>query len=251
MVAYLDRTDTFSYRCGACGRCCRDKLVTLSPYDVIRMARAAGIATGGVVRRFTIRRGSILKFRPDGACVALEGARCTLHRGRPLACRLYPLGLERDGSDERFIRLQPAAGSIGVYGESSSVGGFLSEQGVESYFRAVDRYHALLPLLRERVAALADFERTEPREFWRRAFREATAESNFDPNPIIDAMFDPDALGCRRERDEDTVAAHVGALAEMASGEHDPHRLAAAAMMLAISLGCAPAEAVNSERGGR
>ena len=64
-------------------------------YDVIRLARAAGISTRETLERFTIRRGSILKFNDRGACAALEGARCGVHRGRPFACRLYPLGIER------------------------------------------------------------------------------------------------------------------------------------------------------------
>ncbi len=72
-------------------------------------------STREAIDRFTIRRGSILKFTDAGACVALDGARCGVHRGRPLACRLYPLGIERakDADDEKFVMLEPAAGSLG------------------------------------------------------------------------------------------------------------------------------------------
>jgi Fe-S-cluster containining protein len=91
----MNRNSPFSYLCNACGRCCHNKVITLSPYDVLRLARAAGLTTREAIEQFTTRRGSILKFRADGACVALEGTRCGVHRGRPLACRLYPLGLER------------------------------------------------------------------------------------------------------------------------------------------------------------
>jgi len=89
----VNRQSAFSYLCNACGRCCHDKVITLSPYDVLRIARAAGISTGEAMRRFTIRRGSLLRFDATGACAALDGARCRLHQGRPLACRLYPLGI--------------------------------------------------------------------------------------------------------------------------------------------------------------
>src|SRR5271167_5249789 len=100
LFAAVNRKSQFSYLCNACGLCCHDKVITLSPFDVLRLARAAGVSTREAIERFTIRRGSILKFTASGACVALEGARCGVHRGRPLACRLYPLGIE-DGGQEK------------------------------------------------------------------------------------------------------------------------------------------------------
>jgi Fe-S-cluster containining protein len=240
----MDRASAFSYACNACGLCCRDQVVPLSPYDLLRIARAAGITTGAAVRYFTIRRGSILKFSGvNHSCVALLDSRCSLHPGRPLACRLYPLGLEhdRDGDAQRFVQLTPAAGSAGVYGAGGTVETFLAAQGVDEYLRAVARYATLLPAMRARIAALVDFDQVEPREFWRIAIREARAESGVDPNPLIDALFDPDSLGCGNGDHEPTVAAHVRALGALALGEHDAARLAAAAMMLAISLGYSPA----------
>jgi len=240
----------FSYVCNRCGLCCRDKVITLSPYDVIRMARAAAISTGAAVARYTMRRGSLLRFFPDGRCAALAGPRCTIHPGRPLPCRLYPLGLERapgaDGAGyvERFVQLEPAAGSLGVYGAAGTVAEFLEAQEAAPYFDAVARYYPLVRNFRERVAATVDFERVEPREFWRRAAREALAETNYDPNRLIDALFDPDALGCGRLSAEETALAHVAALGEMAARERDGALVAAAAVMLATTLGYTPGEVV-------
>jgi Fe-S-cluster containining protein len=200
----MDREGAFSYVCNRCGLCCRDKVITLSPYDVIRIARAAKVSTGEAVARYTIRRGSLLRFFPDGRCAALEGPRCTIHPGRPLACRLYPLGLERapgaDGAGyaERFVQLEPAVGSHGVFGLAGTVAEFLDGQSAAPYLNAVAFYYSLAAEFRERVAAIVDFERAEPREFWRHAAREALAETNYDPNPLIDALFDPDELGCGR-----------------------------------------------------
>ena len=172
----------------------------------------------------------------------------TLHdsSGRPLACRLYPLGLERaPGADghtyvERFVRLEPAIGSLGIYGVACTVADFLDGQQAAPYLDAVARYYPLVASFRERVAAVVDFERVEPREFWRRAAREALAETNYDPNRLIDALFDPDGLGCGRASAEETAVAHVAALGEMAALERDGALIAAAAVMLAISLGYAP-----------
>jgi Fe-S-cluster containining protein len=243
----MERSSGFSYVCNQCGRCCHDKVVTLSPYDVIRIARTLGISTGATVRSYALRRGSILKFTAQGGCAALDGARCTIHGGRPLACRLYPLGLERgDEGGENFIRLEPAPGSLGVYGESCSLQAFLNAQGVDEYLAMNARYCGLIPLMRARVAVLVDFEKTEPREFWRCAVREALAESNYDPNPLIDAIFDPDGIGCVRASTAATVEAHFRALEMLIGYESNPAFLASAAVLLAVSLGYLPSAAAAS-----
>ncbi|HXW83031.1 MAG TPA: YkgJ family cysteine cluster protein [Candidatus Binataceae bacterium] len=230
----------FSYTCNACGLCCHDKVIALSPYDLMRIARAAEISTRDAIERFTIRRGSILRFDESGACTALDGKRCSVHDGRPLACRLYPLGLERRQRHEQFVTLEPARGSPGVFGENGTVEQFLDAQEIAPYCAANQRYHALLPLLRERINALVDFETVEPREFWRRATREALAESGYGPNPIIDALFDAD-----RDRAGCTVEQHLDALRAMAARETDAQVLASAAILLAVSLGYTADEAIG------
>ena len=235
----MERDTRFSYHCNQCGRCCYDKVITLSPYDVIRIARASGMSTGEVVRRYTIRRGSILRFLPEGMCAALDGVRCSVHRGRPLACRLYPLGLERTAANDQFIQLESAQGSLGVYGADSTVGAFIDANGTAEYLAAVMRYRELLPRFRERIASLVDFERIEPREFWRRGVVEALRESGYDPNPIIDAMFDPDAHGCG-----DSVDSHLALLDALVRDACDADCLTAAAVMLAVSLGYSPSEVI-------
>jgi hypothetical protein len=234
----------FSYRCNQCGRCCHNQVITLSPVDVIAIARATGVGTGAVVARYTLRRGSLLRFDSARGCVALAGARCSIHRGRPLACRLYPLGLERDGAKERFIRLEAAAGSTGIYGHDGTIAEFLSAQGTAQLLELNERYQVLIAMLRDRVARLVDFDIVEPREFWRRAVAEALRESDFDPNAIIDALFDPDAAGCHRASIEETVTAHLAALNTMGRAASDAPTLAAAAILLAVSLGYAPGAAI-------
>jgi Fe-S-cluster containining protein len=240
----MERGDRFSYACNQCGLCCRDQVITLSPYDVIRIARAAGIQTTDAIRIYTIRRGSILKFTDQRTCLALDGARCSIHSGRPLACRLYPLGLQRDSrGTETFIALEPANGSLGVYGEDGTVVDFLDAEGVGEYLDAIAEYRRLLSLMRARVAELADFEIIEPREFWRAAIREALAESGFDPNPVIDDLFDADRFGASSRSAIETVATHTRTLESRIKSESQPQILAAAAVILAVSLGYTPAEA--------
>ena len=103
------------------------------------------------------------------------------------------------------------------------------------YLAMNDRYQPLVVVLRKRVGELVDFEKVEPREFWRRATREALAESGYDPNAIIDAMFD---VG-------DDVDEHLEALAKMVRQSNDVDSLASAAVLLAVSLGYSPSEAIS------
>ncbi len=214
---------------------------------MLRGARAAGVSTREAIDRFTIRRGSILKFTDNGACVMLEGTRCGVHRGRPLACRLYPLGIEfiENTGAEKFVMLEPAAGSLGVYGIDGDVNDFVEVQGVAPYLEANARYASLLAIFRERIAATVDFDRVEPREFWRRATREALAESNYDANPLIDAMFDAGGTDRAHTDDAEIVATHIERLAQMIGCESNAELLAAAAVMLAVSLGQSPGAVIR------
>ncbi|HKD69331.1 MAG TPA: YkgJ family cysteine cluster protein [Candidatus Binataceae bacterium] len=237
----MKRTSVFSYRCGSCGLCCRDKVITLAPYDVMRMAAAAALSTRETIAQYTTRRGSLLRFAPDGACAALRGL-CTIHSGRPLPCRLYPLGLERTAGAEHFVALEAAPGSKGLYGEDGTVGGFLDEQGVEPYLAAAEFYFALIPLMRARIASLVDFEKTEPAEFRRVAVREAMAESGYDFNPLIEAMFDSDRWSGFATDGIRSPVRHATALRELIRVHADPLQLAAAAVLLSVSLGYTPAQ---------
>lgn len=242
----MDRQGHFSYLCNKCGRCCHNHVITLSPYDVTRLARAAGISTGEAVAKYTIRRGSLLRFNENGSCIALNGTTCAIHPGRPLACRLYPLGLEYNSEGaERYLALEPAAGSEGLYGDGETVQDFLVAQHSQLYLDMNRRYATLLGAFQHRIAEVADFEIIEPREFWRMAMREALAETNFDFNPLIEALFDPDSLGCWTESELDYAEQHIQGIAQRILCEQDPNVLAAAAVMLAVSLGYSPTEVMT------
>jgi len=239
-ITQVTRESRFSYLCNQCGRCCRDKVITISPYDLIRIARAAGLSTAEAIGRYTLRRGSLLLFNQDGKCAALEGVACTIHNGRPLACRLYPLGLEHDSNGSRFIALDPAAGSAGVYGNDSTVAEFVEGQGVASYFAGIDLYAKLIERFRDRIIAIADFDKIELADFRRRAIREALAESNYDYNPLIDALFEADSVCAGRVLIDLPLSAHIEALSDLLARESDPFRVASASAMLALSLGYRP-----------
>jgi Fe-S-cluster containining protein len=149
----LARTTPFSYRCQACSRCCRNKGIRINPYEVARLAEALGTTTTDVLARWTTEGGSMLAAREDGTCVFLGAGGCTVHAGRPLVCRLYPLGRSRDPDGaERFAELEPVADSDGVYGEDGSIDDYLRSQGVGPFLLAADRY---VEVLKRMLAALA------------------------------------------------------------------------------------------------
>jgi hypothetical protein len=107
------------------------------------------------------------------------------------------------------------------------------------------RYRPLISLLRDRAASMTNFETVEPREFRRRAVAEALRETNYDPNSLIDAIFDADGTGCYRESVAATVESHAAALIDIARHESDGVSLAVAAVLLAVSLGYPPSEAIS------
>ena len=153
----LARTTAFSYRCQACSRCCRNKGIRVNPYEVARLAEVLATTTTEVLARWTTEGGSLLSARDDGTCVFLGQGGCTVHAGRPLVCRLYPLGRSRDADGtERFAELEPVAQSEGVYGEDGAIDDYLRSQGIGPYMRAADRYVQALGRMLAALAARPD-----------------------------------------------------------------------------------------------
>lgn len=185
----LTRSSPFSYQCHACSRCCRGKIIPLNPYEVARLAHVLGTTTTEVLARFTGNGGSTLAVREDQSCVFLGEQGCTVHRGRPLACRLYPLGRQvaPDG-EERFAEVEPHPQTAGVYGGPGTVGDYLRSQEVEAYHRAAARYAALFRRMLAVLACRKDLVEV----------REASNEAmNRSPGPEDDALVDVDAVVAR------------------------------------------------------
>ncbi|MGA8007284.1 MAG: YkgJ family cysteine cluster protein [Burkholderiales bacterium] len=189
----MTRATPFSYACGRCSRCCRNKGIMLNPYEVLRLARNQDLVTTDFIARFTERSGTKLKQRDDGSCVFLGAQGCGVHADRPLVCRIYPLGRHVSPEDEEtFSELEPHPQTEGRYGTEGTVGGYLEAQGAEPFVQAADRY---LNLFRELADSLAErVERLEAPE------REAVAQK-FGP-PTDDAPPGLDWLDIDRVVDE-------------------------------------------------
>jgi uncharacterized protein len=145
-ITFSKRRETaFSYQCNRCNRCCYDKYIPTSPYDLIRLADGLGISTGELIERYT-NNGILLLRREEeeGApCVFLGPGGCTVHQDRPFVCRIYPLGKTILGNGtEVFGELNPHPETAGVYATDGTVGGYSDAQGCGRYDAATAEYAA-------------------------------------------------------------------------------------------------------------
>lgn len=148
----LVRNTPFTYACGACGRCCRDKVITVNPYEVARLARSQGMSTTRFLSEFT--EGVALRRTAEGDCVFFGEGGCSVHPDRPLVCRLYPLGRRRTPEGhETFSHLEPHPQTAGRYSETGTVQDWLDSQGADPYIEATDAYIRAFHRLFEKLAA--------------------------------------------------------------------------------------------------
>ncbi len=106
----LTEKSSFCFSCHAgvsCwNECCHDTDITLTPYDLIRLARHLDLKPGEVGRMFgtpgaheasgmpVLKLKRVDKGEAKRPCVFLEGkSGCFVYADRPAACRYYPLGL--------------------------------------------------------------------------------------------------------------------------------------------------------------
>lgn len=143
------RNDAYSYVCHGCGHCCHHKAIRVSPYEVARLGDVLGESTTTVLARDIDPEMSTLRTTAEGACTYLRGTGCAVHAGRPLACRLYPLGwiVTADG-DEAFTEFEGHPRSAGLTGADGTVADYVDAQGTAPYMDAARRYEAVLHRLR-------------------------------------------------------------------------------------------------------
>lgn len=96
--------DAFAFHCApgldCFGRCCHDVSIVLTPYDVLRLKRAAALPSTEFLEAYTLCLGAGQKFPVlvlkmndgDKACPFLSEQGCGVYADRPWACRMYPLG---------------------------------------------------------------------------------------------------------------------------------------------------------------
>lgn len=106
----LSLTDNLPLTCSRSGTCCHGKMVSLNPWELACLAKAKDLSpkqfrdryceSGGIRLRFDGAPGwkelpACSMYKPDFGC--------SVHPGRPLVCRLYPLGRRKQEEKQHYI----------------------------------------------------------------------------------------------------------------------------------------------------
>lgn len=160
----LGVTDTFRFSCrkelSCFGSCCRNRDLTLTPYDVLRLKSNLQIHSDDFLTQYTQYRLDpatgfpLLSIKlgpaPEKLCLFLSSDGCSVYEDRPTVCRLFPLarvsGFEQDSkSHDEFFYMLSTPECLGRKEERTlTVEQWLQEQGMEPYREVNDNMLHLL-----------------------------------------------------------------------------------------------------------
>ncbi len=186
----LSLEDKLPLTCSRRGTCCHGNLVMLNPWELFRLAREKKITSrefrdlycesGGIRLRFDGKPG----WREKKACSQyIDNFGCSVHVGRPLACRLFPLGRQIQSEALNYMyqgELFPCLdGCPEVTGlEQLTVGEYLQGQQTEAFENAQNEYLQLMQSLADIAfellldTGLAESGDTETLPLWRKMANE-------------------------------------------------------------------------------
>ena len=142
--------------CSRSGTCCFGKAVMLNPWELLRFSQEEKITPrefrdlycefGGIRLRFD---GETDKKGQHACNQYIDNIGCSVHKGRPLACRLYPLGRQIQFDKANYIYegnefpcLTDCAEVLDV--PKLSVGDYLKEQEADPFENAQDAYLSVM-----------------------------------------------------------------------------------------------------------
>jgi len=139
--------------------CCGDLILTITPYDALRLRRALGQSSQEFITNrcalavapdtgFPMLQLNMLSA-PGKPCPFVTAKGCSVYPHRPAACRTYPLGratrLAQDGSIVQQFFLVREAHCRGFEQEQAwTPETWLQDQGLEEYNRSNDRLTDLM-----------------------------------------------------------------------------------------------------------
>ena len=165
-TTYLLPTDGLPLTCSRAGTCCHGKAVWLNPWELACLATARGLTSRVFRDRYGEFGGIRLRFNnPPGwkgfaACSQyLPQSGCSVHAGRPLACRLFPLGRQRRGDELRYMHRGPVFPCLEGCPEVAelphlAVADYLAGQEVTNGEAAQDAYVEMMQQLADGAFAL-------------------------------------------------------------------------------------------------
>ncbi len=270
---HLSPSDRLPLTCTREGVCCHGKQVWVNPWEVAGLAAARQTATRDFRDRFTTDAGIRLAFtgapgwRAQAACSQYAPGRgCVAHAGRPLACRLYPLGRERQGERVRYLhegdRFPCLDGCPSVVElPHLSVDDYLAGQQVAAGEAAQDAYLDVVQDLGEGAfvlvfdSGLAARDRTW-QAAWRQAVQASPRERAARLGPVwLDRLTVPD-LPIAHDAPVAWITAHrellqANAQSSFASLGDIPALINASATMLTLALHLAQSLGADHRRLGR
>ena len=106
----LSLQDKLYLTCSRTGHCCFGNLVMLNPWELAFIAKEKGVTAREFRDKYTEYGGTRLLFngskgwRGKQACNQyIENFGCSVHVGRPFACRLFPIGREMQNGKLRYM----------------------------------------------------------------------------------------------------------------------------------------------------
>lgn len=162
----LNIQDKLPLTCTRTGTCCHGKQVFLNPWELACLAREKQLTPrefrdqycnfGGILLRFN----GVKNNRGIAACSQyVENFGCSVHVGRPLACRLFPLGRQIQNEVAEYIYEGTIFPCLDECPEvvnlpQMSVGDYLKGQLTDSFEKAQDTYLDLMQNLADTAFAL-------------------------------------------------------------------------------------------------
>ena len=138
--------------CSRSGTCCFGKAVMLNPWELLSFSKEKKITSrefrdlycefGGIRLRFNGRRDK----KGQQACSQyVDNVGCSVHLGRPLACRLYPLGRQIQFDKAHYIYQGDKFPCLNDCSEvlelpKLSVGEYIKGQEADPFEKAQDQY---------------------------------------------------------------------------------------------------------------
>ena len=148
----LSNNSILPLTCSRSGTCCFGKAVTLNPWELLNFSKEKQVTPRAFRDLYTEFGGTRLLFNgnPDKkgqkACSQyIDNAGCSVHKGRPLACRLYPLGRQIQFDKAHYIYEGATFPCLTDCAEvldlpKLSVGEYLKGQEADPFEKAQDAY---------------------------------------------------------------------------------------------------------------
>lgn len=161
--ATLGLDDSFRFGCKMCGKCCTNRHdIVLSPMDIHRMCGVLHVTPLAFYEEnciTTIGSSShlpVTRLRPvgfDNHCPLLKNHLCSVHKGKPASCALFPLGRYTENGQVKYF-VQPI--TCGDGSSRQTVREWLKGFNIEAEDKIYVRWGEMIMALREQMIALEE-----------------------------------------------------------------------------------------------